>query len=143
MVILGLEDAVKRARSSRASTANCTSSVFNGSSVYDVDEIQNVLVDREEEGHEPSHSEVAEPFDDSKTLRIFISDAEADHINQRWETIMAIARNSRGLHPNMHQGIKRVWDMIDQMGGEIQSELGTRSIRRTYKDNTSTTMFMD
>ncbi|KAK1225757.1 hypothetical protein PQX77_011288 [Marasmius sp. AFHP31] len=143
MVILGLEDTVKRARSSRASTASRASSVFDGSSVYDVDEIQNVLVDGEEEGHEPSHSEVAEPFDDSETSRIFISDAEADHINQRWETIMAVARNSRGLHPTMHRGIKRVWDMIDQMGGEIQSELGARSMRRTYKDNTSTTMFMD
>ncbi|KAI3601039.1 hypothetical protein WG66_014828 [Moniliophthora roreri] len=64
------------------------------------------------------------------------------HICKRWETIVSLVWSPQGLHPKVHQGIKRAWDDIDKLGGEIEQEITAKKMRRTYKDSNSNTMYM-
>ncbi|KAJ8077382.1 hypothetical protein PM082_001812 [Marasmius tenuissimus] len=156
MVVIGAGHSTVRRAHSRASSR--ASSEFETSSAYEADEIQELLSggnDGEgdlniDDGSSDFHisskfDELPEPFDDTEDMRqrMFVSQAQIDHINGRWETIMSLAQNPRGLHPKMHKGIKRAWDIIDKMGADIEGELSGRKMPRTYKDSNMTTMFMD
>ncbi|KAJ8095385.1 hypothetical protein PM082_023155 [Marasmius tenuissimus] len=146
MIIIGTQSRTVCRTHSRTSS-RASSEFDTASSAYDVDEIEEQLLEEglsNEDSSSPEFDDMPEPFDDSTdTARVFVSPAQVDHMNGRWRTIMSLAQAPQGLHPKMYEGIKRAWDTIDKLGGDIEGELSARKMRRTYKDSTKATMYMD
>ncbi|SJL10785.1 uncharacterized protein ARMOST_14179 [Armillaria ostoyae] len=75
--------------------------------------------------------------------RIFFGEAEIQHLERCYDDMMGVATSKRGVHPKMTRALRKVFDVITEVGSDIGKEKRRRTMPRTWKDSTPNTLYLD
>jgi len=70
------------------------------------------------------------------------TDARRAEIRSHLEAMLKETENVSGLHPKTDRIYKRIFDDIDNVGGDTERYRGRRKRQRTWKDHNQNTMYL-